>query len=60
MAFEVWTSKEDRAFCRKCIYTTESSAQRARLLCEYYMKTGKRRGCKAGKGCDKRVIRGES
>lgn len=54
----VWTSPDDRKYCRKCIY---SAPQRRveKYLCEYYSKTGVRRGCPAGVGCTKRVLRGE-
>lgn len=59
MEHEVWTDPEDRKYCGRCIYYPESSIQQRRYLCEYFLRTGKLRGCKGGKGCTKRVIKRE-
>jgi hypothetical protein len=42
----------DRAWCRKCIYYGNENT--AYNLCDYMLKTGKRRGCHYGNGCEKR------
>lgn len=56
---DIWTSKEDREYCLNCIY---SPARRMTIkhLCDYYSKTGVRRGCHAGVGCTKRELRGDT
>ncbi len=44
----------DRAYCKICkYYSTQTEAYN---LCDYMLKTGCRRGCKAGYGCKKREI----
>lgn len=45
----------DKAFCRECEYCGMS--EYGTNLCDYLLKTGHRRGCKAGSKCDKRVRR---
>lgn len=45
---------EDVAYCKPCIY---SEASYWHHLCNFYTRTGVRRGCKAGKGCIKREMR---
>lgn len=51
---EVTLKKADMAYCRKCDYHGNFDQQ---ILCEYLYRTGERRGCPAGIGCDKRVIK---
>lgn len=46
----------DRAYCKPCIYKETHSVN---FLCNYFLITGQRRGCKAGVGCEKRKTRGE-
>ena len=43
----------DRAFCRGCIYAAGETGIWD-YLCNYFLITGKRRGCHAGVGCQKR------
>lgn len=45
--------EEDKAYCSKCVYKGRCSED---YLCDYLVMTGKRRGCKAGKGCKKRKL----
>lgn len=45
--------KKDEDYCRKCMYKGRFSAG---YLCDYYSMTGKRRGTKAGYGCERRII----
>ena len=47
-------NKEDIDYCKSCIY---SEASYWHHLCNYYTRTGVRRGCKAGVGCNKRELR---
>lgn len=42
----------DRAYCRKCEYYGSESY--GGNLCDYMLRTGHRRGCKAGVGCMRR------
>lgn len=56
---EAWTSLADRKYCVKCIFSPPEKAL-SKHLCDYFSKTGVRRGCHAGAGCTKRVLRGES
>ena len=45
-------STKDRAYCRKCVfYGSESYGGN---LCDYLLRTGHRRGCRAGEGCKRR------
>ena len=44
----------DRAYCQYCKY---SGVYTDNYLCNYILKTGTRRGCKAGVGCTKRVLK---
>ena len=44
---------EDRKYCRKCKYGNQSDSP---YLCNYICYTGVSRKCKAGVGCDKRVL----
>ena len=43
---------KDRAWCKKCAYY--GSEEYGGNLCDYLLRTGKRRGCKAGEGCERR------
>ena len=45
--------EEDKAYCAMCVYKGRCSED---YLCDYLVVTGKRRGCKAGKGCKKRKL----
>ena len=45
---------DDRAYCDPCIYSNQHSWQ---YLCNFYTRTGQRRGCKAGVGCVRRELR---
>ena len=45
----------DRAYCKDCRYHSGTYGEN---LCDYILSTGKRRGCKAGEGCERRVIVG--
>lgn len=45
---------KDREYCRKCFYREVNTWN---FLCNYYLMTGKRRGCNAGVGCNKRLIK---
>lgn len=44
--------RKDRAYCRKCEYYGSESY--GGNLCDYLLRTGHRRGCKAGVGCIRR------
>lgn len=44
-------NEEDRAYCRGCAYY--GSENYGNNLCDYIIRTGHRRGCKAGVGCEK-------
>ena len=44
----------DRRYCRQCRFY--SSENYGRNLCDYFLRTGKRRGCKWGVGCDRRLL----
>ena len=46
----------DRKYCQHCKY---SGVYTEDYLCNYILKTGTRRGCKAGAGCTKRVLKAE-
>lgn len=46
----------DREYCKPCEYY--GSDEYHRNLCDYFLVTGKRRGCRAGAGCDRRVLHG--
>jgi len=48
-------SMEDRKYCRKCIYY--GSEEYGHNLCDYMLRTGLRRGCHYGTGCERRVIK---
>lgn len=50
---EVTLKKADMAYCRKCDYHGNFDQQ---ILCEYFYRTGERRGCLAGAGCEKREV----
>lgn len=39
------------SFCRPCIYAGRNQCTKAPGTCDYYLLTGKRRPCPAGKGC---------
>lgn len=41
----------DKTTCARCVYSSNVSGM---LACDYILYTGHRRGCLAGKGCDKR------
>lgn len=41
----------DRKYCKECRY---HSGEYGENLCDYILHTGKRRGCKAGEGCERR------
>jgi len=45
------TKKTSLHFCKSCIYSTTMSAT-STTICDYFMLTGNRRGCKVGE-CDK-------
>lgn len=44
----------DRAYCKVCDYY--GSEEYGGNLCDYMLRTGRRRGCKVGVGCERRVI----
>lgn len=46
-------SKLDMKYCRCCKYSGVYSED---YLCQYILRTGTRRGCKPGVGCEKRVL----
>lgn len=48
---EVTLKKADIAYCKKCGFHGNFDQQ---ILCEYMVRTGHRRGCPAGAGCEKR------
>lgn len=50
---EVTLKREDMDYCRKCDYHGNFDQQ---VLCEYMVRTGHRRGCKPGVGCEKREV----
>lgn len=50
-SFKTKTDKKDVEYCKPCIYHNTHSWN---YLCNYYIMTGSRRGCKAGVGCNKR------
>ena len=50
---EVTLKKADMAYCRKCDYHGNFDQQ---ILCEYMVRTGHRRGCRSGAGCEKREV----
>lgn len=56
---DAWTSVKDRKYCVKCIYSAREKALN-KHLCDYFSKTGIRRGCPAGVGCTKRELRGDT
>lgn len=39
--------------CKGCIYYSQDYGTK---VCNYYLQTGRRRGCPAGEGCDKRKL----
>jgi len=43
----------DRAYCKACVYY---ASQYGGNLCDYILHTGRRRGCKAGEGCERRAL----
>ena len=45
----------DREYCKKCVY--HGSHEYGNNLCDYILVVGHRRGCKAGVGCEKRVLK---
>ncbi len=46
-------SEADKRYCRKCVY---AGAFTANYLCNFMVMTGERRGCKAGVGCERRLL----
>ena len=44
----------DFAYCRKCYYLSRCGSD---ITCDYIGKTGHMRGCPAGVGCTKRLIK---
>lgn len=46
----------DRKYCKPCEY---HSGEYGENLCDYILHTGRRRGCKAGEGCEKRKVKTE-
>lgn len=44
----------DREYCKPCTYY--GSEEYGGNLCDYLLKTGHRRGCKAGVGCNMREV----
>lgn len=49
-------NKTDEAYCKGCFYhNTHSDA----YLCNYILRTGRKRGCPAGVGCTERREAGE-
>lgn len=48
-------AKLDREYCKPCEYS--GYGEYCRNLCDYYLKTGQRRGCHYGVGCERRVMR---
>lgn len=47
----------DRRYCRQCQFY--GSENYGRNLCDYMLRTGKRRGCHYGVGCGRRVPNGK-
>lgn len=45
----------DREYCKHCEY--HGGAEGAYNLCDYYLRTGERRGCRAGDGCERRALK---
>ena len=45
-------ASKDRAYCKKCVFY--GSGEYHNNLCDYILKTGHVRGCKAGVGCERR------
>ena len=43
----------DKRYCGKCVYAGSFSAN---YLCNFMLMTGERRGCKAGVGCNRRLL----
>lgn len=43
-------NKNDERYCSKCRYHGKAGVN----LCDYFYRTGERRGCPAGVGCNKR------
>ena len=49
---------KDRAYCKVCVYY--GSEEYGGNLCDYLLRTGRRRGCRYGEGCKRREIADES
>lgn len=45
---------KDREFCKKCVYY--GSGEYVGNLCDYLLRTGRRRGCRYGESCTKREV----
>ena len=45
---------KDHEYCKVCVYS--GSEDYGGNLCDYILRTGHRRGCKYGEGCERRVI----
>lgn len=43
----------DREWCKPCAFCSQHFESH---LCDYLIRTGHRRGCKAGEGCERRVL----
>lgn len=46
-------NKDDKLYCSKCVY---QGCYTEDYLCNYILITGEHRGCKAGVGCNKRIL----
>ena len=46
-------TKKDKAYCSRCIYRGSFTEE---YLCNYLLRTGTAIGCKAGYGCERRVL----
>lgn len=46
----------DQRYCARCIFAAAPTMLENDYLCQYILLTGKRRGCKPGRGCPKRVL----
>lgn len=44
----------DREYCRECVYY--GSGEYHRNLCDFMLRTGHRRGCHFGEGCERRTV----
>ena len=52
---ENWVDGKDAAYCKGCVFRADTWPV-GRNLCDYMIKTGRRRGCPPGVGCTKRTV----